>query len=156
MKRTLPLATMMALVSSVAICGGGFSADTDRCHDRADAVLLEVSSWSQLREWFEAFPQCDDGYLGEGVSDYVASHLAKQWKDLLLLERQFQKNPKFKTFVLQHVDATANHHDLRAIITNASSRCPSPMLALCAELSSAARAALDDAKTLDPEANYEP
>ena len=64
----------------------------DRCSDTADKALFKTSSWSDLRKWFERYPDCDDGYLAEGVSDITVSWLARHWNDLPRLERQIRRN----------------------------------------------------------------
>jgi hypothetical protein len=112
--------------------------------DTADHLLFKVKSWSGLRKWFESYVDCDDGYLAEGVSDYVAVSLAQCWQGLPELERQVKSNPRFEAFVLQHIDATADSDDLEAIVEHATKRCPNHSIALCSSIISAARKALEE------------
>jgi hypothetical protein len=118
----------------------------DRCLDTADEILFKVRSWSGLRKWFESYADRDDGYLAEGVSDYVVASLAHHWNDLPALKRQIKKNPRFEAFVLRHVDATADSSDLEAVIENATKHCPDRSSTLCTSLISAAREALEEVR----------
>ena len=115
----------------------------DRCTGIADERLFKVKSWSGLRKWFESYADCDDGYLADGVSDYVVVSLAQRWRDLPELKRQIQSNSQFGAFVLRHVDETADGDDLKVVVENATKRCPEHSTALCSSIASAARAALD-------------
>lgn len=116
----------------------------DRCMDTADEALFKVKLWSELREWFESYADCDDGYLAEGVSDYVVVSLAQNWQNLPELKRQIESNSRFEAFVLQHIDATADDNDLKKVVENATSRCPKHSTALCSSIIGAAREALKE------------
>jgi hypothetical protein len=120
----------------------------DRCMDTADELFFKVKSWSGLRKWFEVYEDCDDGYLAEGVSDYVVVSLAQRWRDLPKLRREMERNPRFEAFVLRHIDATTDSGDLEAIIENATQRCPSRSVALCASMIKGAQEALEESKAL--------
>ena len=137
--RTLPalLAILGSMLMAPLVCHAA-----DRCLDTADELLFKVKSWPELRTWFESYASCDDGSLAEGVSDYVAISLACHWQDLPELRRQIKRNPRFEAFVIQHIDATDDSDDLKALLENATKRCPTHSAALCASLVKAAREAL--------------
>ncbi len=50
----------------------------DRCLHEGDGPLFRAKTWSDLRRWRRDFPGCDDGYLGEGVSEIVTVSLSKR------------------------------------------------------------------------------
>jgi hypothetical protein len=116
----------------------------ERCSDTADRLLFKTKSWADLRRWFTRYADCDDGYLAEGLDDYVAVFLASKWRDLPKLEREIQKEPRFREFVLLHIGATANDDDLEAARNNATQRCPARSAALCAAIASKAQSALEE------------
>ena len=61
-----------------------------RCGDQAGDTLFAARSWRQLREWRDRYPHCDDGYLAEGVSEYVTTWLAKEWKSVPQLNAEIR------------------------------------------------------------------
>jgi hypothetical protein len=135
------MAVLGAILASLTLAPDTYSA-TNRCTDTADKHLFKVKSWSGLRKWFESYPDCDDGYLSEGVSDYVAVSLGQRWSDLPRLQREMKRNSRFEAFVIQHIDPTDDSDDLAAIVENATQRCPIHSETLCASLAKAAREAL--------------
>lgn len=138
--RTLSFLALLALIFSAPHpCRAA-----NRCQDTADELLFKVKSWSGLHQWFESYADCDDGYLAEGVSDYVVVSLAHRWHDLAKLRRQIERDPRFEAFVLQHVDPTTDSDDLQAIVENATKRCPSHSATFCTSLAGAARKALEE------------
>jgi hypothetical protein len=118
----------------------------DRCNDTADRILFKAKSWADLRRWFTGYADCDDGGLAEGISDDVAVFLARKWQDLPKLEREIQREPRFREFVLRHIDSTADTDDLEAAKKNATQKCPARSSVLCAAIASAAQNALEDAR----------
>lgn len=105
-----------------------------------------MTSWSALREWYAAYPDCDDGALSEGVSDYVVVSLARKWQDLPKLKSQIKRSSGFRDFVLGHINATTDWDDLQAVVDNATQRCPTRSATLCASIAAAARKAYEEAK----------
>jgi hypothetical protein len=116
----------------------------ERCSDTADRILFKGKSWADLRRWFTSYADCDDGDLAEGVSDDVAVYLAKKWRDLPKLEREIKREPRFREFVLRHIDATADTDDIEAVKENATRRCPARSSDLCAAIAAAAQSALEE------------
>src|SRR5436305_14754743 len=92
----------------------------DRC-DKADRQFFsKATSWSALREWYATYPDCDDGALSEGVSDFVVVSLARKWWDLPQLKSQIKRSSGFRDFVLGHIDPTTDWHDLQAVAGGAT------------------------------------
>jgi hypothetical protein len=118
----------------------------DRCNDTADRLLFKAKSWADLRRWFTGYADCDDGGLAEGVSDDVAIYLARKWRDLPKLEYEIKREPRFREFVLRHIDATAGMDDLEAAKKNATQKCPARSSVLCAAIVTRAQSALEEAQ----------
>ena len=114
--------------------------------DAAEVALFRVTTWAALREWHDGFPSCDDGYLGEHVSELVTATFATDWENLAAFEREAEGHTAFHELVIAHVDATANLDNLDAIVDNATARCPAASGALCQLLAAAAKAALAEAE----------
>jgi hypothetical protein len=118
----------------------------NRCKVTADHLLSKVSSWADLHRWFKDYADCDDGNLVDDVAEYVTSSLAKDWQDLPKLGQEIKTEPRFKTFVLHHIDATVDTDVLEAVEKNADQRCPAGSEPLCASIASAAQSALAEIK----------
>ncbi len=120
----------------------------DLCYDRADPALFSLKTWNDLRSWYENYPGCDDGYFAEGLSDFVVVSLAKRWETLPSLQAEIMKNNGFKHFVLKHINATTDENDLRIVVRNARSKCPSNLRLLCKEIEKNAQMALKEIKEI--------
>lgn len=121
----------------------GMCAD-DACYPRADEALFSAKTWTDLRLWFENYPLCDDGYYGEGVSEFVTASLAKKWESLKSLQQEIRKSRSFKDFVLTHIDATTDEDNLKRIVNNARTRCPLNLRGLCTHIENSAQMALKE------------
>jgi hypothetical protein len=140
--RGLVLLAMLALPLLPARSSGAES----RCGETADKLLSRAKSWADLRKWFTSYADCDDGDLADTVSEDVTVLLARQWQDLPSLEHEIKKEPRFRAFVLRHIDATTTIEDLEAVRRNAAQGCPARSSALCASIATAAQGALEEAK----------
>jgi len=140
LRRSLGMALAVAGLTLFVSPQVAFAAD--RCGDIADKALFRSKTWSDLRRWFEQFPDCDDGYISEGVSEYVTRFLAKRWSELPTLVREIKRNAQFERFVLDHIDATAAYDNLKAIVDSATKRCPSDTKSLCESIADSAREAV--------------
>ena len=69
-----------------------------------EAEIAEVGNWDELFEWYRKYPHCDDGYLGEWISDMVTEWLALDWKDIERLSVLSRSNAEFKSFVLKNIE----------------------------------------------------
>src|SRR5438128_474291 len=117
-----------------------------RCQDdAADHAMDSLTTWRDLRAWWETyFPECDDGYIAEGISDTVAQWLAKDWSTLPRLRKELRGRPQFLRFVIEHIDASDARDDLEKIIENAEQRCPPDATSLCKSFAAQARSALKE------------
>ena len=116
----------------------------DICREKADAALKNIKTWQDLRSWYENYPECDDGYFAEGISDFVVTSLAKQWHTLSALQQAINRNSSFKGFVMKHIDSTTDENNLRLVAHNAKAKCPSTLLNLCGEIKKNTQAALKE------------
>jgi hypothetical protein len=124
-----------------ALAFGNANGD-DRCLHEVDRILFGAKDWSELRTWRQEFPECDDGYLADGVSEFVTASLSKRWGDVPSLQVVVAREPEFEGFVLRHIDATADSGNLKAVVNNATKRCPDGAAPLCTAMANAARSAL--------------
>src|SRR5712692_7823850 len=88
-------------------------ADTSgRCRaPEADRSMESLATWRDLRVWWEMYPNCDDGDIGEGLSVTVEELLANDWSTLPRLRKELLGRPRFRRFVLDHIDATNARED---------------------------------------------
>lgn len=128
---TIPLLTVC-----IALSLPGYSEPTcsQSAAQRADAAVDRLHSWEALYKWYGTYHQCDDGGIGEGVSEAVARNLVDRWETLPRLAQLGKQSPEFQRFVLKHIDETLNGNDLKKIRTNAATKCPSGLRALCDNL----------------------
>jgi hypothetical protein len=123
-----------------------FGAQTKPCSvedvEAADAALDSLDSWTKVEQSFRKYGHCDDGSIAEGNSEAVARLLVDHWSTVPLLARLVKGDPKFRRFVLRHIDTTLDTDDLDKISIFAKSRCPRGTESLCSDLGAAsARAA---------------
>ncbi|HKN18049.1 MAG TPA: hypothetical protein VJX47_13950 [Candidatus Sulfotelmatobacter sp.] len=110
--------------------------------DKAD----QLGSWDSARDFYRQYRQCDDGGIGEGVSDAVTTLLANHWDDFPKLVVISTANPGFEKFVLRHIDATVPVETLQSISKNARGRCPQKAAGLCKMIAAAASSAIKESE----------
>lgn len=109
---------------------------TPRKCTREDARKAETEA-SSLKRWhdvfssYKRFRQCDDAAIGEGYSSSVATLLASQWKHFEELSALSRKYPRFKAFVLRHVDEMMTSEQDKTIEENVRFHCPADSSHLC-------------------------
>ena len=107
------------------------------------AELPTLKTWAAIHRAFRKYaPQCDDGAMAEGFSDAIVGQLATRWDALLELDRMATADSAFRSFVLRHIDASADEAQLKQVAGNAANRCPSRQKRICTDLASAARRAV--------------
>jgi hypothetical protein len=107
--------------------------------------LPSLTSWSRIYASFKTnVPGCDDGIFGEGYTEAVAKMLSEKWQLLAELKALTDKDPRFRLFVLKHVDASADPDDLKRIYKNATQSCKKEYSELCSALASAAQKAIQE------------
>jgi hypothetical protein len=136
--RTLALIIFIAAVSVVSTMA------EDLCYDKADPALSKMKTWSDLHSWYDKYLICDDGYFGEGLSEFVTATLSKRWDTIDDLQVEISKNLKLKDFVLEHIDASVDENSLVIIIENTKKKCSPGLRPLCDELRKRAQLALKE------------
>ncbi len=142
--------TFAAVLALCAFIGPSLAASNTRHCTLTDqqfaTAINTLREWSKIHAFHRAhFPPCpDDGMFAEGYSELVVRTLATNWDNLPALRTAANQDPKFKAFVLRHIDATANEADLRIIQTNARSKCPSGSGSLCNEIRKASAKAISE------------
>jgi hypothetical protein len=104
---------------------------TEQEERRALDECDKIRTWNEIYRSFKRFAHCADGAIAEGYSDKVVGLLAHDWKDFLTAAHLMSLDPRFKTFVIRHVDETAAAEDLTAIKRNVSVECPKSDSGLC-------------------------
>ena len=100
----------------------------------AESVTDYLNNWHNLHLAFKQFGHCDDGAIGEGLSEAVARLLVDQWPTFSELVSYSSKEPGFEKFVLAHIDETVTSEDLVKIHEYANTRCPANAKALCQKI----------------------
>ena len=141
--------TLIFILSIVVLCWHA-SAQESPC-TKSDAMEAESSvsklhNWEDIYKSFKRFRHCDDGAIAEGYSDSVVRMLAHQWNELISLIKRTSSDEDFYTFVLHHIDATADKSEIEKIIINSSKHCPDSASVMCSVIEEAARKALQEFK----------
>ena len=106
----------------------------ERCGDAADASLFKVASWDELGRYWERFRGCDDGYLGEHISELVSTWLARQPTTLSRLTKAANVHPALMPLVKRHINVLASEGTIARIRDNADRRCPGGSENTCREI----------------------
>lgn len=139
------VAQLTAIIITMAFTASVAVAD-DVCWGNGDPALGALNTWKDLHAWHKNYPKCDDGYFGEGLSEFVVVSLARRWETLQLLKSETTKDKSFEQFVLKHIDATTDENDLAIVIKNAKGKCPSNLEPLCKRIAKKAQMALKEIK----------
>jgi hypothetical protein len=114
--------------------------------DKADTVSGNIHNWRDVNSFFHNFKQCDDGYIAEGLSATITRLLATNWNSVDQLEVMTAKDKAFESWVLNHIDTTADSRDLEKIIKHAKEECVQEHKQFCAKVGGSANQALDELK----------
>ncbi len=99
---------------------------------RAETATDQLKTWNSVYRFYKRFSQCDDGSIGEGISDAVAKLLANRWETFETFAKLGSRDKGFEEFVVRHVDETIDwSHDVPKIHENARLRCPSGSSRVC-------------------------
>jgi hypothetical protein len=107
-------------------------------------ALRTLKSWQAIDQFHKKhFPPCPyDGMYAEGYSDLVVRTLATRWSSTAELSALAEARPEFRTFVLKHIDASADPAQLKQVLRRATNECPSKAAELCNALRKSAQVAL--------------
>jgi len=108
----------------------------------SDESLDSAKSWSDIARWYRSCPGCDDGCSAEALDAEITHKLATTWDTLTDFEEMIRKEPELGPTILRHLGGDGDPKELRAILRNATLRCPSKQKALCSRIISAARRGL--------------
>jgi hypothetical protein len=102
---------------------------------RAEMATDQLKTWQSVYQFYKQYSHCDDGSVGEGISDAVAKLLANRWDHFRDFVKLASNNKEFEKFVVRHVDETIDwSHDAPKINKNARLHCPSNSSGLCRAL----------------------
>ena len=102
----------------------------------AEEIAGTAHSWGQLHQFYKRFHHCDDGAIAEGFSESASMLLDKKWRDIPDFDRLSKTDPRFKRFVIRHIDETDSDR-LSRIEYNANDQCPRTAENLCREIADA-------------------
>lgn len=112
----------------------------------AESSVSRLNNWDDIYKSFKRFRHCDDGAIAEGYSDSIVRLSAERWHELEVLIKRTSSDKDFYTFVLKHIDATADKSEIEEIIINSGKHCPESAKAMCSAIEDAAKKALRDIK----------
>lgn len=98
---------------------------------RARRELSQIGDWQSFYSSFKRFGQCDSGTTAEEYSYALSRLLAHDWENLDVLLHFTADDPKFKNFVLRHIDENIPEEEAQRIIQNSRQHCPSNGEWLC-------------------------
>jgi hypothetical protein len=104
----------------------------------ADAVITSLDNWEAVRLAHQRFAHCDDGVVAEGFTDVVVRTLASHWSSFSEVAAISDRDPKFRSFLLRHINASADKQQLAQVAALAQSKCPHGQRNLCAAIRNAA------------------
>jgi hypothetical protein len=130
------LKTLLVCALGCFFTGGVATSQSRRCSQdeaiRAETATDKLKTWNSVYGFYKQFSHCDDGSIGEGISDAVAKLLANGWQSFGDFVQLASKDKAFESFVIRHVDETIDwNHDAPKIHQNARIHCPSNAVALC-------------------------
>ena len=142
----------LAVLASVILGGASTATVAESVGDCPLTDQEFVSQLSAMNDWKTIYavfkrnlPACpDDGMFAEGYSDVVVRAFAKRWSQVRELQALTTRDPVFRTFVLRHIDATADPKELNQTLRNAKARCPAGANLLCKEIVANATAAIKE------------
>ena len=139
-KMTIAIGLCLSLVNCA------YAVDSAQCSAAktkvAEKVVSTLKDWDAIFEAFKEYGSCDDGAIGEGFSDSVGRLLAFHWNTIDRLAKLTNKNRKFSTFVIKHVDETLMPDVLLKIRENAVTYCPKVDKKICMRIEIAASKSL--------------
>lgn len=142
---------VVALVLSVRIplARAQLTSCDNKSAERAERALERPhETWTDVYKSYAKFRRCDEGVVGEAFSDIVVRLLADRWDRLPELRRLVAMDGHFRTFILDHIDATTDYEQLSEVMRNARSHCMEGDKSLCTQIADRAFAARRQIKRL--------
>lgn len=129
--RSLPTTHLFGAAALVLTVSSAQAECYSESSQAAQSIADQAQSWQDVYSAFARFGVCDDGAIAEGFSDSIARLLAHHWDTITSLSRLAAAHPKFRRFVLRHIDSLMSPEQARAIADNARRHCPVASHALC-------------------------
>lgn len=105
---------------------------------KIETMASTLHDWNAIYNAYIQYGHCDDGAISEGFSESIGRLLAEKWDSFSVLNKLVQRDPKFKVFVVKHIDDTVPIGYLTEILLHTQKECPPDMHQLCIEINSAA------------------
>ncbi len=134
--RCLALAALLCLTANNA-----FAACYPESAAAAERAAHEVKTWRALYEVYQRFRICDDGTVTNAFTLSVSTLLVTQWSGIGSVTRLAARTPKFRAFVLRHMDSSMSVAQARIILRNANANCPHGQRPLCDAIAARVRKA---------------
>ncbi len=123
----------------------------------ADNLLNTVRGWQDLHRAYPELIPWDDGWISEGISDFVVHRLATHWESFHELATIARADTAFGSWVVLHIDATTDEDELASIVRHARARVPSrSFAALRRRILETARAATAEERGVASPPRYTP
>ncbi len=118
------------------VSGVSFSAPPcDETHfQQALLALGRVDGWEALYQFYKRYPNCGDGYLGQGFTTAICGLFAEHWDDANVALERMHRDKGFKAFLIGHIDASAIPETLHRIDLNVRSACPQEYRSECSAI----------------------
>ena len=134
--RGLALAALLCLTANSA-----FAACYPESAAAAERGAREAKTWRTLYEVYQRFRICDDGAVARNLSTSVAALLVTQWTSITGVTRLAARTPKFRAFVLRHIDSSMSAAQAQLVLRNAAANCPHGQRRLCNAIAARVRQA---------------
>lgn len=97
-------------------------------------AVVDFRDWEGLYASFCKFGGCDNGgEVSESYSDRIPKLLVERWPELERLDGRCRKHPRFRRFVLQHINASGDAEALERLAA-VSATCPAKARTLCEDI----------------------
>ena len=125
--------TVIFYLALVAAPLDGAKTCTSEDMGKAEKVVFTWSpkEWSDVYKVYKKFGHCDDGAVGEGYSEAVATLLGNRWGKFDQLNKLVSRDKRFERFVLDHINALMSVDEARKIRGNAVAQCTPAGKQLC-------------------------
>jgi hypothetical protein len=138
---------LFIMLAQVLVTQQGVAKDIPECSATFLDQLALAKDWTSLYAMYKRNrpPRCpDDGFYAEGYSDVVVKLLARRWDDISKFGSLARRDRGFKNFAYRHIDSTTDPDDLKQVLANARTKCPTSEATICVELARRADAAIAD------------
>ncbi|MBV9570009.1 MAG: hypothetical protein JO056_02075 [Alphaproteobacteria bacterium] len=107
----------------------------------AENATRDAKTWQALYAIHQRFGICDDGAVAKAFSVRVGELLTAQWSSVPDLAKMARRHPKFRTFVLRHIDSSLTAAQVQTIIHSTEGSCAVRQRSLCDAIAARARKA---------------